>query len=158
MAEIRDWAEKTGQRLTELATTVDPSVTHTIDFPVEGPHFGKPFQYYNWTVLLQALHHGGEHRTHVKVLANPCSVLNTRTYPPGPIWRCCKDMLKPLRTIFFVLALFSTSLLFSVSGNSEEWVTWLLIRDAPILAIVLAVCATLFWIGFYRINRRLRST
>lgn len=62
------YAEQTGQKLIDIAADTDINVSHTISFPDPGPNKGKPFTYYNWTVLIQALHHSGEHRTHVKVL------------------------------------------------------------------------------------------
>ena len=51
-----------GQRLIELAAEVDPSAEHLIQ-DEEGTE-----RFFNWTVLLQALYHGIEHRTQIKMM------------------------------------------------------------------------------------------
>lgn len=62
MSELLEKAQLSGQRLIEVASKVDPAVRHTVDFQ------GDDFHFFNWSVILQALYHGIEHRTQIKVL------------------------------------------------------------------------------------------
>ena len=55
-------AQLSGSQLIAIADKANPATRHDIEFR------GKPFHFFNWTVLLQALHHGIEHRTQIKVL------------------------------------------------------------------------------------------
>ena len=54
-------AQQSGQQLRSIAAQTDPETRHDIE--VEG----EPTHYFDWTVLLQALYHGIEHRTQIKV-------------------------------------------------------------------------------------------
>ena len=51
-----------------MTASVDPSVQHEVQFE------GNAFQFFNWTVVLQALYHGIEHRTQVKSLLTKLGV------------------------------------------------------------------------------------
>ncbi len=62
LEELREKAQLSGSRLLAVASDVDPERRHTVTFQ------GQPFHYFNWTILLQALYHGIEHRTQIKVL------------------------------------------------------------------------------------------
>lgn len=68
-SELRAKAQLSGQRLVEVASKVDPDVTHTVTAP-----WGKPFTFHNWTVVLQALYHGIEHRTQIKMMLTQLGV------------------------------------------------------------------------------------
>lgn len=68
-SELLAKAQLSGQQLVEIASQVDPEVAHTITAP-----WGKPFTFYNWTVVLQALYHGIEHRTQMKMLLTQLGV------------------------------------------------------------------------------------
>lgn len=68
IAELAERSKQSGEKLIEIAHEVDPSVQYSISFPVDGPHQGKPFHFYNWTLLTQAINHATEHRTQIKVL------------------------------------------------------------------------------------------
>ncbi len=62
MSDLLAKAQLSGDQLITIASQANPATRHDIDFR------GKPFHFFNWTVLLQALHHGIEHRTHIKIL------------------------------------------------------------------------------------------
>ncbi|KAA3665340.1 MAG: hypothetical protein DWQ04_01120 [Chloroflexi bacterium] len=62
MSDLLEKATLSGNRLIEMASQVDPAIQHTVDYQ------GQPFHYFNWTVVLQALYHGIEHRTQIKIL------------------------------------------------------------------------------------------
>lgn len=63
LEELLPLAKRSGNRLVEIAAEVDFAHSHTITAP-----WGKPFTFFNWTVVLQALYHGIEHRTQIKIL------------------------------------------------------------------------------------------
>lgn len=69
MSELLAKAQLSGQQLVEVASKVDPEQSHTITAP-----WGKPFTFYNWTVVLQALYHGIEHRTQIKMMLTQLGV------------------------------------------------------------------------------------
>lgn len=54
-------AQLSGNRLIAIASKVNPTTRHDIEVQ------GKPYHFFNWTVLLQALYHGIEHRTQIKI-------------------------------------------------------------------------------------------
>lgn len=55
-------ARLSGQRLCAVTSEVDPTIRHDVEWDGEKRHF------FNWSVILQALYHGIEHRTQVKIL------------------------------------------------------------------------------------------
>lgn len=61
-------AQLSGRKLVEAASAADPTVQHTVHYEEGTLHF------FNWSVLLQALYHGIEHRTQVKVLLTKLGV------------------------------------------------------------------------------------
>ena len=68
IAELRDVAELTGQALREVARTIDPNAQR--EFTARG----KLHQFPAWTPLNQALNHGVEHRTQLRVLLTKLGV------------------------------------------------------------------------------------
>jgi len=54
--ELLEMAQQSGSGLIAAASAVDPAVRHD----------GELGYFYNWTVVLQALYHGIEHRTQIK--------------------------------------------------------------------------------------------
>ncbi len=54
-------------------------------------------------------------------------------------------------------AIFTTVLPFSVQGN-QNGIQFFLLRDAPATATVSFVLASLLWVAFWRVSRRLRVT
>lgn len=69
ISELLEKVQLSGRQLADLASTVDAGQSHTVDAP-----WGKPFTFFNWTVLLQILYHGIEHRTQIKVLLTKLGV------------------------------------------------------------------------------------
>ncbi|MEM7332941.1 MAG: DinB family protein [Chloroflexota bacterium] len=68
MHDLLKLAEKSGQKLVEIASQTDPTAIHNVEVN------GNPFHFYNWTVVLQALYHGIEHRTQVKMMLTQLGV------------------------------------------------------------------------------------
>lgn len=68
MSELLNKARISGKQLIEVASKVDPATPHVVDFE------GEQIRFFNWTVLLQALYHGIEHRTQVKILLTQLGV------------------------------------------------------------------------------------
>ncbi len=68
MSTLLEMAHLSGNQLIAVAGKVDPAKRHEIELQ------GRPFHFFNWTVLLQALYHGIEHRTQVKVLLTELGV------------------------------------------------------------------------------------
>ena len=68
IGELLAKAQLSGAQLIAVASKVDPAKQHVVDFQ------GKQFQFFNWTVLLQALYHGIEHRTQTKILLTQLGV------------------------------------------------------------------------------------
>ncbi len=75
-SDLLEKAQLSGRQLIEIATKVDPSIQHEVELQ------GNPFRFYNWTVLLQALYHGIEHRTQLKFLLTKLGV----THPDFSVW------------------------------------------------------------------------
>ena len=67
--ELLDLAKISGAKLIEVASQVDAAKQHDIIAP-----WGAPFKFFNWTVILQALYHGIEHRTQVKSMLTKLGV------------------------------------------------------------------------------------
>lgn len=53
------------------------------------------------------------------------------------------------RSILLGVALFFSLMPFSMAGNSDQGLTWILLRDMPQLAVVFGVAAVLVWGGYY---------
>ena len=68
MTELAAQADKSGSKLVEIAHQVNIDLQHEVE------HEGRPFYFYNWTVLLQAIYHGIEHRTQIKILLTQLGV------------------------------------------------------------------------------------
>ena len=66
--DLLEKAQLSGRQLADIASKADPSVRHDVDFE------GKPFYFFNWSVILQALYHGIEHRTQIKILLTQLGV------------------------------------------------------------------------------------
>ena len=68
MDDLLQNAQLSGNKLIDVASEIDPEVIHTVDFP------NFKGQFFNWTVVLQALYHGIEHRTQIKSLLTKLGV------------------------------------------------------------------------------------
>ena len=68
MSDLLRMVQQSGERLIEIGSQVDPATHHDVD------RRGEPYRFYNWTVLLQALYHGIEHRTQIKILLTQLGV------------------------------------------------------------------------------------
>ena len=68
MADLVKRAHESGTKLVEIAHQVDIDLQHEVE------HEGRPFYFFNWTVLLQAIYHGIEHRTQIKILLTQLGV------------------------------------------------------------------------------------
>ena len=75
-SNLLEKAQLSGRQLIETAAKVDPEIRHEVDLQ------GNPFHFFNWTVLLQALYHGIEHRTQLKVLLTKLGV----AHPDFSVW------------------------------------------------------------------------
>ena len=62
LRDLRAMAQLSGEMLIDVAGKADPSVRHDVEFQ------DSTYSFFNWTVLLQALYHGIEHRTQIKFL------------------------------------------------------------------------------------------
>jgi len=61
-------AQLSGNQFIAIASKANPTVRHDVEVQ------GKPYFFFNWTVLLQALYHGIEHRTQIKFLLTQIGV------------------------------------------------------------------------------------
>ena len=68
MSELLAKAQESGQRLIEIVSNADPVKKHTVE------HLEMPIYFFNWTVILQAMYHGIEHRTQIKILLTQLGV------------------------------------------------------------------------------------
>jgi len=68
LGDLRQMARRSGSQLVEIASAADPAVQHEIESQ------GEWYTFCNWTVLLQALYHGIEHRTQIKFLLTKLGV------------------------------------------------------------------------------------
>lgn len=59
------------------------------------------------------------------------------------------------RSILFGLAMLCTLMPLSIAGNSEEGVTWFMLRDAPVMAAVWGFTAVGLWLAFWWTYRTL---
>ena len=75
-AELLANAKLSGQKLVEIANTVDPATEYAVEWE------NNTFHFQAWTVLTQALYHGIEHRTQVKMLLTQLGV----EHPDLDVW------------------------------------------------------------------------
>ena len=68
MSDLLAKAQLSGYQLIAFADDANPAAPHVID------RQGKPYHFFNWTVLLQVLYHGIEHRTQIKILLTQIAV------------------------------------------------------------------------------------
>lgn len=68
MEDLKTMAQQTGKRLIELASSTDPTVEHFVE------EDGIKYRFERSTVVIQALYHGIEHRTQIKVLLTKIGV------------------------------------------------------------------------------------
>jgi uncharacterized damage-inducible protein DinB len=76
VAALREHAVRSGDKLIEIAPRT------TLDEAHESKYSDRPFMLHNWVVLIQALHHGNDHRTHI------CTILGHHglTYGDMDVW------------------------------------------------------------------------
>ncbi len=76
IATLREHAVRSGDQLIEIAPRITP------DEAQEAKYADQRFMLHSWVVLLQALHHGNDHRTHI------CTILghNGLTYGDMDVW------------------------------------------------------------------------
>jgi uncharacterized damage-inducible protein DinB len=76
IAALREHAVRSGDKLVEIAPRVTPDDAH------ESKYQDKRFLLHSGVVLIQALHHGNDHRTHI------CTILghNGLTYGDMDVW------------------------------------------------------------------------
>ena len=68
MSDLLAKAQLSGNKLFAIANKADPATRHVTELQ------GKPYHFFNWTVLLQTLYHGIEHRTQIKFLLTQLGV------------------------------------------------------------------------------------
>ena len=83
MSTLLEMAQLSGKQLVEIASKVDPAKLHNVESQ------GRSFLFYNWTVVLQALYHGIEHRTQVKILLTQLGV----EHPDLAAWDYVESLL-----------------------------------------------------------------
>jgi uncharacterized damage-inducible protein DinB len=76
MKALSEHAVRSGDQLIEIAPRITPDEAN------EAKYQNRPFKLHSWVVLLQALHHGNDHRTHI------CTILghNGLTYGDMDVW------------------------------------------------------------------------
>ncbi|MDJ0753848.1 MAG: DinB family protein [Ardenticatenaceae bacterium] len=70
MQDLLEMAKLSGRQLLAIASKTDPTVRHDTQLD------GQPWHFFNWTVVLQALYHGIEHRTQIKFLLTKLGVVH----------------------------------------------------------------------------------
>jgi uncharacterized damage-inducible protein DinB len=68
MSDLLAKAQLSGNQLIAIAGKADPATPHLSEWD------GQQFHFFNWTVILQALYHGIEHRTQIKFLLTQLGV------------------------------------------------------------------------------------
>jgi uncharacterized damage-inducible protein DinB len=68
MSTLLKKAQLSGKQLITIASKANPGIRHNVEVQ------GKQYHFFNWTVLLQALYHGIEHRTQIKILLTQLGV------------------------------------------------------------------------------------
>jgi uncharacterized damage-inducible protein DinB len=79
---ILERARLSGQRLIEIAKNTNPNA------PQERKRQWQPQPFFNWTLLIQAICHGVEHRTHVKVLLSHLDI----EHPVLDVWEFTESL------------------------------------------------------------------
>jgi uncharacterized damage-inducible protein DinB len=76
MKALREHAVRSGDQLIEIAPRI------TLDEAHESKYSDRRFMLHSWVVLIQALHHGNDHRTHI------CTILGHHdlTYGDMDVW------------------------------------------------------------------------
>ncbi len=76
VAALREQAVRSGDKLIEIAPRITPDEAH------ESKYSDRRFMLHSWVVLIQALHHGNDHRTHI------CTILghHSLTYGDMDVW------------------------------------------------------------------------
>ena len=76
IAVLKEQASRSGDRLIEIAARIQPDDT------IEDKHQGGTYRLHLGVVLIQALHHGNDHRTHV------CTILGQHgiSYGDMDVW------------------------------------------------------------------------
>ena len=76
IAALREHAVRSGDKLIEIAPRITPDDAH------EAKYQDQQFMLHSWVVLIQALHHGNDHRTHI------CTILGHHgmTYGDMDVW------------------------------------------------------------------------
>ena len=77
-------AQISGQGLVDTASGVELKTRHIVDVDFQD----DPIHFFNWTVLLQAILHGIEHRTQIKVLLTKLGV----EHPDYSAWSYIESM------------------------------------------------------------------
>jgi uncharacterized damage-inducible protein DinB len=70
MSELLAKAQLSGDRLAAIASKANLATRHEFEDEDED----EPYHFFNWTVLLQALYHGIEHRTQIKFVLTQIGV------------------------------------------------------------------------------------
>ena len=68
MSDLLAMAQLSGNQLITIARKANPETRY--DTVMQG----KPYHFFNWTVVLQSLYHGIEHRTQIKILLTQIGV------------------------------------------------------------------------------------
>jgi uncharacterized damage-inducible protein DinB len=71
LAQLREHAARSGDQLIELASRI------TAEDTMEEERGGQLMKLHLWVVVVQAIHHGNDHRTHV------CTILGAHDIPYG---------------------------------------------------------------------------
>ena len=76
LAKLREHAIRSGDQLIEAASRITPEDT------IEEERNGQLLRLHLWVVLVQAMHHGNDHRTHI------CTILGTHdiAYGDMDVW------------------------------------------------------------------------
>jgi uncharacterized damage-inducible protein DinB len=72
LSALREHAVRSGDKLIEIAPYVSPDAARESRRPRQGE-----VKLYSWVVVIQALHHGNDHRTHI------CTILGHHDLPYG---------------------------------------------------------------------------
>jgi hypothetical protein len=76
MRALREHAIRSGDQLIEIAPRITPDEAH------EAKYQNQSFRLHSGVVLLQALHHGNDHRTHIGTILGH----NGLTYGDMDVW------------------------------------------------------------------------
>jgi uncharacterized damage-inducible protein DinB len=71
LAKLREPAVRSGDQLIEVASRITPEDT------IEEERDGQLMELHLWVVVVQAMHHGNDHRTHI------CTILGAHDIPYG---------------------------------------------------------------------------